>query len=136
MAEHRLGLLDSSCVIAPPERASSIADAFAVSTLTVAELAYGLHTTDRLQAALREERYRQVLASFEPVPYSARAAHLYGALAAAVRDAGRDPRPRRIDLMIASVAADLGAVVITRNPDDFSGLGGLVTVVAVSQSAG
>lgn len=131
MADHRLGLLDTSCVIAPPARPAQIADAFAVSTLTVAELADGLHTADRIQAALREERYRQVLAAFEPVPYSARAAHLYGALAAAVRDSGRSLRPRRIDLMIASVAADLGAVVITRNPDDFAGLGDLVTVVAV-----
>lgn len=131
MAEHRLGLLDTSCVIAPPERPAEIAETFAVSTLTIAELAHGLHTTDRLQAALREERYRQVLAAFEPVPYSARAAHLYGALAAAVRDAGGNPRPRRIDLMIASVAADLGAALITRNPDDFGGLTGLVTVVPV-----
>lgn len=131
MAEQRLGLLDTSCVIAPPERPAEIAETFAVSTLTVAELAYGLHTADPLQAALREERYRRLLASFDPVPYSARAAHLYGALAAAVRNAGPNPRPRRIDLMIASVAADLGAALVTRNPDDFSGLGGLVTIVAV-----
>lgn len=131
MAEHRLALLDTSCVIAPPERASTIADAFAVSSLTVAELAYGLHTADPIQAALREERYRTMLATFEPVPYSARAAHLYGALAAAIRDAGRNPRPRRIDLLIASVAADLGAALVTRNPDDFVGVERLVTVVPV-----
>ena len=33
--------------------------------------------------------------------------------------------------MLASVAAELGAVLLTRNPADFAGLGGIIDVIAV-----
>lgn len=131
MPEHALALLDTSCVIEFPERLADLAEAAAVSTLTIAELAYGLHTPDPLVAAAREARYRAVLNEFEPIPYSARAAHLYGAIAASVHRSGRNPRPRRIDLMLASVAADLGAALLTRNPADFAGVGEAAQVIAV-----
>lgn len=108
-----------------------LAETAAVSTLTIAELAYAIHHDDPLVAAAREARYRDVLNEFDPVPYSARAAHLYGALAASVRKSGRNPRPRRIDLMLASVAAELGAVLLTRNPADFAGIGDIAHIVAV-----
>jgi hypothetical protein len=114
--DHPLALLDTSCVIEYPHDLGRLAETAAVSTLTVAELAYGLHHDDPLVAAGREARYRAVLNEFDPLPYSARAAHLYGAIAASVRKSGRNPRPRRIDLMLASVAAELGAVLITRTP--------------------
>ena len=108
-----------------------LAHAAAVSTLTIAELAYGIHHDDPLVAAAREARYRRVLNEFDPIPYSARAAHLYGAIAASVRKSGRNPRPRRIDLMLVSVAAELGAALLTRNPSDFTGIGDIAQVIAV-----
>ena len=49
MANHALALLDTSCVIDWPQVA--VAEAFAISTLTVAELAYGLHHDDPLVSA-------------------------------------------------------------------------------------
>lgn len=131
MPEHALALLDTSCVIEFPDQMEQLAEAAAVSTLTIAELAYGIHHDDPVIAATREARYRDVLNEFDPVPYSARAAHLYGALATAVRRSGRNPRPRRIDLMLASVAAELRAVLLTRNPDDFVGFADIVQVIAV-----
>lgn len=131
MPDHSLVLLDASCVIEFPDRLDELADEVAVSTLTIAELAYGLHNDDPLVAAAREARYREVLSEFTPIPYSARAAHLYGAIAASVRKAGRSPRPRRIDLMLASVAAELGAALLTRNPADFVGTERIVRVVGV-----
>ncbi len=131
MPEHALALLDTSCVIELPEELEELADAATVSTLTIAELAYGIHHDDPLVAAAREARYREVLNEFDPVPYSARAAHLYGAIAASVRKSGRSPRPRRIDLMLASVAADIGAVLVTRNAADFAGVGDIARVIAV-----
>ena len=79
-----LALLDTSCVIEYPDHLDTLADTAAISTLTVAELAYGLHHNDPLVAAAREARYRDVLNDFDPV-LSARAAHLYGAIAASVR---------------------------------------------------
>ncbi|MGH7863216.1 MAG: PIN domain-containing protein [Candidatus Dormibacteraceae bacterium] len=131
MAEHALALLDTSCAIDFPDRMKELAEAAAVSTLTIAELAYGIHHDDPLVAAAREARYREVLDEFDPVPYSVRAAHLYGAIAASVRRSGQNPRPRRIDMMLASVAADLGAVLLTRNPADFIGIGDVARVIAV-----
>jgi predicted nucleic acid-binding protein len=129
--EHALALLDTSCAIDFPDEMEELAEAAAISTLTIAELASGIHHDDPLVAAVREARYREVLDQFEPVPYSVGAAHLYGAIAASVRRSGRNPRPRRIDLMLASVAADLGAVLLTRNPADFVGIGDVARVVAV-----
>lgn len=131
MPEHALALLDTSCVIEFPDQLEQLAEAAAVSTLTIAELAYGIHHDDPIVAAAREARYREVLSEFTPIPYSAHAAHLYGAIAASVRKSGRNPRPRRIDLMLASVAAELGAVLLTRNPADFVGIGDVAQVVSV-----
>lgn len=131
MPEHALALLDTSCVIDFPDQLEELAEAAAVSALTIAELAYGLHHDEPLIAAAREARYREILNEFDPLPYSAQAAHLYGAIAASVRKSGRSPRPRRIDLMLASVAAELNAVLLTRNPDDFVGIGDIAQVIAV-----
>jgi len=131
VANHRLALLDTSCAIDLPERVEAIADRVMISALTVAELAFGLYQGDPYQQAAREARYRKLLEQFEPVPYSARAAHLYGAIAESVRRTGRDPRPRRIDLMIASVAAEFGAVLLTANPGDYKGVEDFVSVITV-----
>lgn len=48
-----------------------------------------------------------------------------------VRRAGRNPRPRTGDLMIAATASHLRARVLTRNPDEFKGLEGMVDVVGI-----
>lgn len=54
----------------------------------------------------------------------------YGRLAAVV-DAGRQPRRRAMDLLIAATAHAHGARLYTRNIDDFAGLERLVDIVAV-----
>lgn len=54
MAELPLVLLDTSCVIAPPADLAELADVAAISTLTIAELAYGLHSRDPAEAARRQ----------------------------------------------------------------------------------
>lgn len=60
--------------------------------------------------------------TFDPIPVGTSAAQIYGALAVSVRAAGRDPRPRRFDLLIASVAVSLDLPLVTRNESDFSGI--------------
>jgi predicted nucleic acid-binding protein len=50
---------------------------------------------------------------------------------AAVLAAGRKPRRRIAGMMIASVAMANRLALFTTNPDDFSGLSDLLTVVPV-----
>ncbi len=129
---HERALLDTSVVIDYP--ASSVAahaSTAAVSTITLAELSYGLHTADPLLNAAREQRYHWITDTFDPIPFDTHAARIYGALCATVRDVGRDPKPRRFDLLIAAVAVSLGIPLITRNEADFTGIHGRLTVIAV-----
>jgi predicted nucleic acid-binding protein len=131
-SSHDRALLDTSVVIDfPADVVASHATTAAVSTITLAELAYGLHTGDPLIDASREQRYHWILATFDPVPFDARAARVYGALCAQVRASGRDPKPRRFDLLIASAAVSLGVPLITRNQSDFRGIHDALHIIAV-----
>ncbi len=129
---HERALLDTSVVIDYPASAvAAQASTAAVSTITLAELAYGLHTADPVLNAAREQRYHWITTTFDPIPFDTRAARIYGALCASVRAVGRDPKPRRFDLLIASVAVSQQIPLITRNEADFTGIHGSLTVVAV-----
>jgi predicted nucleic acid-binding protein len=55
----------------------------------------------------------------------------YGQLAAAVVAAGRQPRSRVMDLLIAATAHAHSARLYTRNAEDLAGLEQLVEIVAV-----
>ena len=48
-----------------------------------------------------------------------------------MRSIGRDPKPRRFDLLIAAVAVALGIPLITRNQNDFAGIHAALSVIAV-----
>jgi predicted nucleic acid-binding protein len=52
---------------------------------------------------------------------------------AAVIAAGRKSRRRAVDLMIAATAIAAELPLYTTNPDDFAGLGHLLTVVPVAR---
>ncbi|WP_241832978.1 type II toxin-antitoxin system VapC family toxin [Amycolatopsis sp. CB00013] len=71
------------------------------------------------------------IVDFIPLPFDGDAAARYGTLVALVLVANRDPKPRRMDLMIAAIASSRGLPLYTRNADDFRGLGCMVEVVAV-----
>jgi hypothetical protein len=129
---HERALLDTSVVIDYPASAvAAHASTAAVSTITLAELSYGLHTADPVLNAAREQRYHWISTTFDPIPFDTRAARIYGALCATVRAAGRDPKPRRFDLLIAAVAVALDVPLITRNEADFSGIHQSLTLIAV-----
>jgi predicted nucleic acid-binding protein len=125
-------LLDTSVVIDYPANAvAAHASSAAVSTITLAELSYGLHTDDPIVNAAREQRYHWIANTFDPIPFDTSAARIYGALCATVRAVGRDPKPRRFDLLIAAVAVSLGIPLITRNEADFAGIHDSLTIIAV-----
>lgn len=124
-------LLDTSVVIDyPAEAVAARARAAAVSTITLAELSFGLHTADPLLNAAREQRYHWIVNTFDPIPFDTDAARVYGALCAAVRAAGRDPKPRRFDILIAAVAVALDIPLITRNAADFRGMHKALLIIA------
>jgi toxin FitB len=129
---HPLGLLDTSVVIdladIPDDHLPLRAT---ISAVTLAELSQGPHlTNDESERAVRVERLQQIEASFRvPLPFDVAAARRYGSLVARVVAAGRQPKPRRIDLMIAATAAAHDLPLFTRNADDFAGLDEVLTIV-------
>jgi predicted nucleic acid-binding protein len=118
---------------------AGLPDELAVSAVTLAELAAGVHLVTGEDEAADAERARRLdilqraESEFDPIPFDAEAARYFGRLAAAVRAAGRTPRRRVADLMIAATAAVAGLPLYTTTPDDFDGLGSLVTIVALSR---
>ena len=122
-------VLDTSVVIA--ERVAPIAGVLAISAATLAELHFGVLVAKTSE--VRAERLRRLSflqQHFAALPVDEAVAVSYGRLAAAVADAGRQPRRRVMDLLIAATAHAHGARLYTRNPDDFAGLEDLITVVA------
>ncbi|WP_406311535.1 hypothetical protein OHA77_22605 [Streptosporangium sp. NBC_01639] len=77
------------------------------------------------------EKLGAAVSDFEPLPFDGGAAARYGTLVALTIAADRDPRPRRMDLMIAAVASTRGLPLYTRNDADFTGLDSVVTIVPV-----
>jgi predicted nucleic acid-binding protein len=131
------GLLDTNIVIhwglLEPAQLPGLA---AVSAVTVAELAAGVHAAqDAVERAGRLELLQRVEAEFAPLPFDVAAARAYGRIAAAVRAAGRSPRARVADQMIAAVAASRGLPLFTTNPSDYHGLDGILNLVPVTRPA-
>jgi predicted nucleic acid-binding protein len=126
-------LLDTSVIILPPTGGlASIADLVAVSAITVAELEYGVEAAkDPIERQRRRRRVRAVLDVLDVLVFDRDTAQSYGMMANLVRNAGRDPRPRRLDLQIAATAERHGFSLATRNPDDFRHLGRVLDVVPV-----
>lgn len=123
-------ILDTSVVIATD--VAPIPGALAISAITLAELHFGVLVARNPE--VRAERLRRLSLlqqHFDALPVDEAVAVSYGRVAAAVVDAGRRPRRRVMDLLIAATAHAHGARLCTRNPEDFAGLDDLVTVVAV-----
>ncbi|MCL2787911.1 MAG: type II toxin-antitoxin system VapC family toxin [Micrococcales bacterium] len=137
------GLLDTNILALrawiPPEH---LPDEMVVGAVTVAELCAGVHLVDGDDDAASQERARRVAVvqqtenEFDALAFDTQAARAFGQMAAAVRAAGRVPRRRALDLMIAATAAAHQLPVYTTNPADFIGLEGLVKVVPVPRPTG
>lgn len=124
-------LLDTSVIIDPPSRGmASFADVVSVSAITVAELNYGVGASeDPIEQLHRKRRLQLVLDTYDVLPFDAEAAEFYGLLANLVRRAGRNPRPRRMDLLIAATAVRHGFSLATRNEADLRQLDRVLTVI-------
>lgn len=106
---------------------------YAVSAASIAELHFGvLRAAGSAVEPLRLQRLAEVENAFDVIPMDAIVARAYAACAQAVRAAGRNPRARVFDLVIAATARAHGAAVLTHNVRDFAGLEGLVEIRAAS----
>lgn len=143
-AEYAQGLLDTNIMILrrwldPEELPAEVA----ISAITLAELSAGPHEVRRneeqddydeyAERARRSDILQRAENEFDPIPFDAEAAWIYGRVCASVIGAGRKPRRRVADLMIASIAIAEELPLFTTNPDDFKGLDDLLTVVPVTR---
>ena len=133
----RRALLDTSVVIDfPAALVAEVADEVALSAVTIGELQYGVTAApDPLTQMYRRRRVQATLDRFDVLSFDVEAAEYYGVLAALVRQHGRNPKPRRMDLQIAATAARHGLMLLTRNGRDFAGLESALDVVDLPNQA-
>jgi predicted nucleic acid-binding protein len=138
------GLLDTNILILRRwvDQAELPAE-MAISAITLAELSAGPHEVrgtdeqdlydERAERARRMNVLQRAEADFDPIPFDAEAARIYGQVSAATIAMGRKPRARMADLMIASTAIAEGLSLYTTNAEDFRGLDDLLAVVPVTR---
>ena len=129
-----MGVLDTSVVIDLPRiQRELLPNEFAVSAITMAELAAGPHATlDFEERARRQDLLQRVEASLDPLPFDTEAARAFGRLYASVFQQGKKARgSRALDLMIAATAMSHRLPLYTRNPEDFVAISEIVEIIAV-----
>jgi predicted nucleic acid-binding protein len=140
------GLADTNILILRSWiREHELPDELAISAITLAELSAGPHEVrpeheqdlyfEGPERARRLDILQRAEHEFDPIPFDADAARAYGRVVAAVLAVGRKPRRRTTDLMIAATAIANGLPLYTTNPDDFTGLDRLLTVIPVTRPA-
>ena len=141
---HDQGLLDTNILILRRwVDVAELPNEMAISAVTLAELSAGVHQVrpngeqdsydEHAERARRLDVLQRAEHEFDPIPFGSEAARTYGRVTAAVVSAGRKPRRRIADLMIAATAIAENLPLFTTNPDDFAGLLDLLTVVPVTR---
>ncbi|MEU2255884.1 type II toxin-antitoxin system VapC family toxin [Nocardia xishanensis] len=134
MSERRsVGVLDTCTYLdladIDPEALPSTPE---ITAITLAELNQGVAMAkDAVTRAARSEQLGAAIVDFDPLPFDEDAATRYGTLVALIIAANRDPRPRRMDLLIAAIASANNLPLFTRNSADFRGLESMVEIIAV-----
>ena len=117
-----LALLDPAVLPVTPE----------LTAITMAELHQGVAMAkDAVSRAARTEKLGAAIVEFEPLPFDGPAAARYGTLVALTIQVNRDPKPRRMDLMIAAIASAHGLPLYTRNLADLVGLEDMLRIIEV-----
>ena len=142
----RQGMLDTNILVLrrlidPAE----LPDEMAISAITLAELSAGPHQVrpnaeqdlydEHEERSRRTEALQRAESEFDPVPFDAEAARIYGRVTATVVAADRKPRRRVADLMIAATAIAEDLPLYTTNPGVYAGLEKLIRVVPVTRPA-
>jgi len=125
------GLLDTSTVILLTRLTdpAQLPAHPSISTITLAELSVGpLVADDPTERAARQAHLQQAEADFEPIPFDAASARVFGRVASGLRSSGRKRAARAFDALIASVAIAHELPLYTVNPEDFEGVAELELV--------
>ncbi len=131
MSERKpIGLLDTCTLIdiedIPDERLPIVSE---ICAITVAELMLGVHIAkDPADRSARITKLLTVGANFDPLPFEDRATNACNALVGLMVAIGRNPKPRKNDLMIAATAVANGLPLYTANVDAFKGLESMLEV--------
>jgi tRNA(fMet)-specific endonuclease VapC len=100
-----------------------------ITVVTLAELSVGpLVTDDPKEQAARQLRLQETEAAFDPLPFDAAAARMFGQVAASLRRSGRKTTARTFDAILASIALANELDIFTCNPKDFDAIDGLGVV--------
>ena len=120
-----VGMLDTSTVIllGRVTDPATLPDQSVISAITLAELSVGPQiAVDPAERAARQAHLQQAESDFDAIPFDAAAARAFGAVAAALRPAGRKRAARAYDALIAATAIANGLPLYTCNPDDFDAI--------------
>ncbi|MFA7266269.1 MAG: PIN domain-containing protein [Candidatus Nanopelagicales bacterium] len=123
-------VLDTSVLIGGTP--ASLEGEVAISAASLAELHFGVHVpTDPEVRAKRLARLATIEREFEALAFDSAVATSYGLLAALTLRAGRQPRRRAFDLLIAATAHAHHASLATRDLNDFEHLSEHVRIIEV-----
>jgi tRNA(fMet)-specific endonuclease VapC len=105
------------------ERFNRLAEQLCISTITLAELSYGVEKSSRRDD--NRQAVDQFAARLDVLPFSAVAAIHYGQVRAALEAAGRPIGAH--DMLIGAHARSAGMIVVTNNLREFERIPGLRT---------
>jgi tRNA(fMet)-specific endonuclease VapC len=128
---HIRGVLDTSVVILLDRLPAGelLPPVPLITAITLAELSVGpLVAVDEVESARRLSHLQQAEVAFNPLPFDADAARVFGSVSASMRRAGRKSAARGRDAMIAAIALAGRLPVYTCNARDFEGIDGLEVV--------
>lgn len=125
------GLLDTSAVLALDEYLDDprMPERLLISTVTLAELSVGpLVAHSDAERADRLSVLQQAEAHLDTIAFDAAAARAFGRVSADLRVAGRKPKARAFDALIAATALAHDIPLITANARDVLGIRDLAVV--------
>lgn len=116
-------LLDTSVLVAQDADLSGLA--CQISSVSYAELHFGVQTAPDTSAQLTRQHRLTLIQSVygHGITFTDETAHHYGLLCGRLRQQGRSPRGRAMDIMIAATALALDVPLVTRNVGDVEDVG-------------
>ncbi len=122
------GQIDRQAVITAADNALVF-----TSVVSLGELRFGVEACRDLSERAMRAAYLRQIEKRPTLEISRHTAGAFGMLAAAVKQAGRSPRPRYNDLWIAAQAIEHGYALLTLNASDFADLPGLRLITLASK---